>query len=197
VRTDAAGAPVLQLTGGPPATTGSAEPTTDGGALVLVNSAEPWLARLDATGAITWQRTLRYTLALPELPDAVRAVEQGDGTIVVFGTGNTPWVLLLDATGALLGDRKLSRTPSDVVVVAGEAVIFGQFDSHRGVLYRPRDLSAGQCSGGLGTTQLEVVDAAETLAPIDLGFAAAPAVTLAPSNLLSRASEVELSTSCP
>ncbi|MEO8700052.1 MAG: hypothetical protein ABI867_08405 [Kofleriaceae bacterium] len=106
-----------------------------------------------------------------------------------------PW--LVAAAGTLLGDRRLSRTPSEVVVVDGEAVIFGQFDDHRGVLHRPRDLSAGECSGGLGAAQLELVDAAEVLAPADLGFAAPPAITLAPTNLLSRASDIELSAGCP
>lgn len=199
-RLDAGGVPIWQLEGGPPAglsVAGSIEPTADGGALVLVNADPPWLARLDPAGTIVWQRSIRYTIELPEAPDALRAVEQADGTVIVFGRGNTPWVVRLDASGAPLGDRRLTRSPSDAVVIDGEAVIFGQFEDRRGLLYRPRDLAIGPCGGGLLATNLEVVEAAETLAPTDVGFAIAPPPALQPTSILSRASDLELSTACP
>jgi hypothetical protein len=125
LKLDAAGNVVWQRTyGGSDADYAlSIEPLADGGYVVAgatfvaasfgASQSDAWLLKLDADGAVLWQRT--YGTGGNEVARAVKRTV--DGGYIVAGssstaTGTTPWVLKVDAFGGVLWQRTYGGTGS-------------------------------------------------------------------------------------
>jgi hypothetical protein len=114
VRLDAAGGLLWQYEygGGVTETARAVTPTSDGGFALAgwtnssgAGSDDVWVLKIDAAGAIQWQKTLGGL----ESDQAEDVVELGDGSLAVIGStnsltpsGHAPWVLRLSSAGALL-----------------------------------------------------------------------------------------------
>jgi len=114
VRLSSQGIPLwhYEYGGGISETARSVTSTTDGGFVVAgwtnssgAGSDDVWVMKIDATGAIQWQKTYGGL----DADQAEEIVELGDGGFAVAGStnsltpsGHAPWVLRLDSTGNLL-----------------------------------------------------------------------------------------------
>lgn len=114
VRLTSAGVPLwhFEYGGGIAETARSVIPTSDGGFAVAgwtsssgAGSDDVWVMRIDANGAIQWQKTYGGF----DTDQAEQIVELPGGGFAVAGStnsltpsGHAPWVLRLDGTGALL-----------------------------------------------------------------------------------------------
>ncbi len=129
--------------GGPGNEYGYAQPTSDGGYIVVGSTSsfgaanDAWLLKLDAVGAPEWQRTLGGPAS-----DAASCVQQtADGGFLVvgstssFGAGlSDVWVFKLSAAGDLVWQRTYGGSANDSAVAlaltaAGEAYVAANTES--------------------------------------------------------------------
>jgi len=120
------GAPLWQFRYGAGAaeTAKAVTPTLDGGFAVAgwtsstgAGSDDAWVLKIDATGAIEWQKTFGG----PDADQAEDIVEFPDGSLAVVGStnsltpsGHAPWVLRVDAAGTLLWHRVIGDVWGDL-----------------------------------------------------------------------------------